>query len=280
MKISSSLFFVTKFGARTSLSASEIYFNQHADRAVCAPSPVMLTKVLDSLLTVFYPQACQTCGASVENFELGAACQKCWRRTRFFSGQETACHKCSKFLSDKETDFQTFCHQCDAHFYEKARAAGLYENALQSSVLNLKREPFVSKKLQKVFINAFEKSDFQDADLIVPIPLSKKRFLERGFNQAAVLAKFLSLETKITLDEQSLVRKLHTPIHRAGMDNKARELTVKNAFEIKRANLIKDKKILLVDDVFTSGATASACAKVLKKAGAEKVYVLTLARAF
>lgn len=240
----------------------------------------MLTKILDPLITVFYPQSCQNCGSSVENFELGTACRKCWNRTRFFSGKETSCFKCSKFLSDKETDFQTFCHQCDAHFYEQARAAGFYENALQCSILNLKTEPFISKKLREVFISAFEKSDFQDADLIVPIPLSKKRLLERGFNQAAVLAKILSDKTKIGFDEQSFVRKIDTPMHRAGMDNKARELTVKNAFEVKRPNLIKEKKILLVDDVFTSGATASACAKVLKKSGAEKIYVLTLARAF
>lgn len=240
----------------------------------------MLTKTLDSLLTVFYPQSCQNCGASVENFEFGAACRKCWDQTQLFSGKETACFKCSKLLSDKEADFQTFCHQCDAHFYEQARAAGLYENALQSSILSLKNEPFVCKNLKKIFISAFEKSDFQDADLIVPIPLSKKRSLERGFNQAAILAKILADETKVKFDDQSLIRKIHTPIHRAGMDNKARESTVKNAFEVNRANLIKDKKILLIDDVFTSGATASACAKVLKKAGAEKVYVLTLARAF
>ena len=242
--------------------------------------PFMLTKVLDSLLTVFYPQACQNCGASVENYEFGAACQNCWQKTRIFTGRETVCYKCHKFQSEKESNFQTFCHQCDAHFYERARAAGLYENALQVSVLNLKREPFVSKNLRKIFIKAFEISEFQDASLIIPIPLSKKRLLERGFNQAAVLAKILSLETKIKLDEQSLARKVHTPMHRAGMDTKARELTVKNAFEVKRPNFIKGEKILLVDDVFTSGATASACAKVLKKSGAEKVYVLTLARAF
>lgn len=240
----------------------------------------MLTKVLDSLLTVFYPQVCQNCGASVENYELGAACRKCWQKTRIFTGKETVCHKCNKFQSEKETNAQTFCHQCDAHFYERARAAGLYENALHVSVLNLKREPFVSKNLRKTFIEAFEKSDFQDADLIVPIPLSKKRLLERGFNQAAVLAKILSDASAIKLDELSLLRKIHTPIHRAGMDNKARELTVKNAFEVTRPNLINGKKILLIDDVFTSGATASACAKVLKKVGADEVYVLTLARAF
>lgn len=240
----------------------------------------MLTKVLDSLLTVLYPQACQNCGESVEKFEYGAACQNCWQKTRIFSGAETVCYKCNKFLSEKESNVKTFCHQCDAHFYEQARAAGLYENALQISVLNLKREPFVCKNLRKVFISTFEKTEFQDADLIIPIPLSKKRFLERGFNQAAVLAKILSDETKIKSDEQSLVRKIHTPVHRAGMDTKARELTVKNAFEITRPKLINGKKILLIDDVFTSGATASSCAKVLKKAGAEKVYVLTLARAF
>jgi ComF family protein len=242
--------------------------------------PFMLTKVLDSLLTVLYPQSCQNCGASVENFEFGAACQTCWQKTRIFSGAETVCHKCSKFLSEKTTDFQTFCHGCDAHFYEQVRASGLYENALQISVLNLKRESFICKNLRNVFIAAFEKTEFQDADLIVPIPLSKKRLLERGFNQAAVLAKILSAETKIKLDEQSLIRKIHTPMHRAGMDTKARESTVKNAFEITRPKLINGKKIVLIDDVFTSGATASACAKVLKKAGAERVYVLTLARAF
>ena len=63
------------------------------------------------------------------------------------------------------------------------------------------------------------------------------------------------------------------------MDRRARELTVENAFEVTRPKLVKNKKILLVDDVFTSGATTSACAEILKKKGADKVYVLTIARA-
>lgn len=239
----------------------------------------MLTKILDPLLTVFYPRACRNCGASVEESACGAACRKCWRATRVFSDAETVCSKCSRFLSEKPADHQTFCHQCDAHFYERARAAGLYEGALRVSVLELKREPFVAEKLRAIFVSAFEKTGFETADTIMPIPLSKKRFIERGFNQAAVLAKILADETKIGLDEQSLARTIHTPVHRAGMDTKARELTVRKAFEVTRPNLVEGKKILLVDDVLTSGATASACAKALKKAGAERVYVLTLARA-
>lgn len=182
-------------------------------------------------------------------------------------------------MSEKSSNFQTFCHLCDDHFYNTARACGLYEDALQTSILHLKREPFVAKHLRKILIETFERSEFQNSDLIIPVPLSKKRFLERGFNQATVLSEILSKNLNITPDTQSLVRTIHTPMHRAGMDTKARNLSVENAFEVKRPNLIKDKHILLVDDVFTSGATVSFCAKSLKKSGAKRICVLTIARA-
>lgn len=240
----------------------------------------MLTKIFDSLLTLAYPQACQICQNSVENSHNGAACEDCWNETRIFSGKETICHKCGRFLSEAETDFQTFCHQCDEHFYDAARAVGLYENGLRCSILHLKHEPVVAKRLQKLFLSAFAHSDFQNAAKIIPVPLSKKRFVERSFNQAAVLAKILADSVKIELDEHSLVRKIHTPMHRVGMDTKARELSVKNAFEVKRPKLIDGKNILLIDDVFTSGATVSACAKTLKQSGAAEVYVFTVARVF
>ena len=135
-----------------------------------------------------------------------------------------------------------------------------------------------SVRFQNFDSQIFQKTDFQDATKIIPVPLSKRRFYERGFNQAAVLAKILAKETKIELDEKTLVRTKHTKIHRAGMDKKGRALSVEKAFEIKRENFIKGEKILLVDDVFTSGASASMCAKVLKKKGADKVYVFTIAR--
>lgn len=240
----------------------------------------MLSKIFDSISTLAYPQACQICANSVENLADGVACSSCWKKTNIFDGNQTLCHKCSAFLQDKFFHSETFCHQCDEHFYDRAIAVGLYEHALSASVLNLKREPFVSKRLQKLFISAFENSGFQDTTLIMPVPLSKKRRIERGFNQAEVIAAILTKQTRIKVDDKSLTRKIHTPVHRAGMDRKGRELSVKNAFEVKRKNLIKGDNILLVDDVFTSGATASNCAKMLKKSGADKVYVLTLARAF
>lgn len=240
----------------------------------------MLSKIFDSISTIAYPQACQICANSVEKLADGVACKSCWEKTKIFDGSETLCHQCSAFLQNKPTEHKTFCHRCDDHFYDRAIAVGLYEHALSASVLHIKREPFVSKRLQKLFLSTFHNSNFQDVNLIVPVPLSKKRRIERGFNQAEILARILTKQTGIKIDDKSLARKIHTPVHRAGMDRKGRELSVKNAFKVRRKNLIEGKNILLVDDVFTSGATASNCAKTLKKRGAKKVYALTLARAF
>lgn len=243
------------------------------------PFCIMLSKIYDSILTVVYPQACHICGGSVENSADGIVCQNCWRATKVFYGAETLCAKCGRFLREEATDFPTFCHSCDEHFYDAARAVGIYRAALAASIIHLKREPFAAERLKQLFRVRFENSDFQDATLIVPVPLSQKRFLERGFNQAAVLAEILSKKTALPFDAQSLVRTVHTPMHRAAMDTKARQKSVENAFEVKRADFVKDQNVLLVDDVFTSGATVSNCAKILKEKGARSVYVLTVARA-
>lgn len=238
----------------------------------------MIRNLTDSIISLVYPQVCHSCERSVENSADGVACGDCWSKTRIFTGSETVCRRCGVFLSVKESDVITFCHQCDGHFYERAIAAGIYEHALAASVLQLKRESFISTRLRHIFINRFRNSDFQDSTLIVPVPLSPKRRLERGFNQAETLAEIIKFETGIKLDKQSLRRKVHTITHRAGMDRKGRELSVKNVFEARRKVLLTGEIVLLVDDVLTSGATVSNCAKALRRSGAGKVYVLTLAR--
>ena len=113
----------------------------------------------------------------------------------------------------------------------------------------------------------------------MPVPLSPRRRVERGFNQAEVVGSFLSDRTGIELDISTLIRSKHTPIHRVAMDSKAREQSVKNAFKVVRPTLVEGRSILLVDDVFTTGSTVSNCAAELKKNGAAAVKVLTLARA-
>src|SRR5215213_2973131 len=207
----------------------------------------MLQKIYDSLLTLAYPQVCQVCKESVEASADGAACRKCWQKTHIFTGSETLCAKCSAFLQEKPSNFRAFCHKCDEHFYDEAAAVGLYENALAASVLYLKREPFVAQNLKNLFISAFENSSFPDSTVMIPVPLSKRRLMERGFNQARVLAEILARRFNLKIDDRSLVRKIHTPLHRAAMDRRARQLTVENAFEVTRPSFIKGEKILLID---------------------------------
>lgn len=239
-----------------------------------------LSFIYDSCLTLVYPQACKSCGKSVESRNDGLVCDRCWRKTHVFNDEEIICRKCGAFLKKGIPAGETFCRRCDEDEYDLARAVGLYENALSISILTLKKEPFLPQRLQNLLVSAFEKSPFQDTTRIIPVPLSERRFKERGFNQASIIARAVAQRTNLTVDELSIARSLHTEKHRAGMDRKARGESVRDAFEVKRPRLIKGENILLADDVLTSGATVSNCAKVLKKHGASKVYVLTIARAF
>ncbi len=186
------------------------------------------------------------------------------------------CEKCGAFFSDERAPVAVYCHKCDDHAYDRAFAIGVYERALSASILFLKSTPKVPARLMSLVRS---RAQGMTADLILPAPLSKMRAIERGFNQAAVIADIVGKAAGIPVDNFSLQRKKHTPVHRVGMDQRARELTVEKAFDVVRPNLVEGKNILLVDDVLTSGSTASACAKALKKNGATRVEIFTVARA-
>lgn len=239
----------------------------------------MLGTVQDSLLSLFFPQNCKTCSGQVECSADGAACLDCWNSTLLFDRSEMLCEKCGAVLGEKAAPVPVYCHQCDDHVYDRAIAIGVYEKALAATVIDMKSRPQLPTRLfQKIDLMA-KVLNFSDPDIIIPVPLSVQRHSERGFNQAEIISTTVSRILGIPVDPLSLCRKMHTPMHRGGMDQRARELTVQKAFEVKRPRLIEGKKVLLVDDVFTSGSTASACARVLKRSGAINVNVFTLARA-
>ncbi len=121
---------------------------------------------------------------------------------------------------------------------------------------------------------------FQDhsMDLIVPVPLHIRRLREREFNQALLLARELSKRTGIPYHERTLRKIKDTPFQTA-LKGRERRKNVKGAFHVEKREEIKGKTILLVDDVYTTGATVNECARTLLKGGAARVAVLTLARA-
>jgi ComF family protein len=242
----------------------------------------VISGAYDSVLALIYPQRCAACGGSVDSRHDGVACSTCWDATRIFDEDDTLCWKCGALSTAAvaEEKRQTVrCGRCDADSFTGARACGLYEGALRASILALKREPNVARRLQETLRRTQQRTRLAEADLIVPVPLHASRERERGFNQAVVLARGLARATKLPIDEYSLVRRVHTERHRAGMDARSRRDSVGGAFEVRRPEPIAGRRVLLIDDVFTTGATVSECAAVLKSAGAADVYVLTIARA-
>ena len=235
----------------------------------------------DALLTLSYPQNCAICCRSVEERSFGVACEACWDATRILSGAETICWKCgllSEEVSPDRVD-EVRCRHCEAQSFTAARAIGPYEGALRASVLELKRQPHVSQHLETLLVVAARREPLNVCARIIPVPLHPGRLRSRGFNQASILAQALSKALRLPLDEVSLVRVSSTEKYRAGLDAKGRHDTVAGAFEVRHPRLIANEDLLLVDDVFTTGATVSACAGALLTSGARNVFVLTISRA-
>ena len=240
------------------------------------------SKAVDAVLALIYPQPCAVCGMSVESRHDGVACSRCWENAPLFCGDETLCWKCgalSHVTLDENRRETIRCGRCDEDAFTAARAVGIYDGALRASILELKRRPHVACRLAELMCEAQRRAPLVDADLVIPVPLHFSRERERGFNQAAVLAQSLSRLNNLPVDEHTLVRRSPTRMHRAGMDAKARQQSLADAFMPRRPQVMRGKRVLLIDDVFTTGATASACAGVLKAAGAADVFVLTIARA-
>jgi ComF family protein len=242
----------------------------------------LTNQTYDAALALVYPQACAICGRSVESHHDGVACSFCWDATRTFSESDTFCWRCGALsraavTEDKRQSIR--CGRCDDDAFTAARACGTYEGALRASILELKRRPQVARRVVDLMSEIQRREPLNSADIIVPVPLHATRERERGFNQALILARELARRSGLPLDEHCLVRRVQTEMHRVGMDAKARRKSVAGAFTVRRNDLIAGKRVLLIDDVFTTGATVSACAAVLKEAGAEEVFVLTIARA-
>ena len=245
-------------------------------------SASVISGAYDAVLTLIYPHRCGACGGSVDSRHDGAACSTCWQATRIFDEDDTLCWKCgalSAAILPEDKRQSVRCGRCDADSFTSARACGLYEGALRASILSLKRDPNVARRLVETLKHTQGRAPLNAADLIVPVPLHASRERERGFNQAVILARQLARATKLPIDEHTLARRIHTERHRAGMDARSRRDSVEGAFEVRDPKLVAGRRVLLIDDVFTTGATVSECSAVLKSAGAAEVYVLTLARA-
>ncbi|MDH3530367.1 MAG: ComF family protein [Acidobacteriota bacterium] len=235
--------------------------------------------LINPVLSFVFPVFCGVCRRIVEEASDGPACSSCWAATRIYEGSGTFCAKCGVFHSETDSNIKTFCRRCDELAFDLARSIGPFEIALRAVILELKRTPQLPARIGDSLFDCYAREPYREVGLLVPVPLSRKRLMERGFNQAEIIARALSVRSGIPVDCLSLVREKHTKLSRANMDFKGRTMTVAKAFAVRRRSLIESQRVLIVDDVFTSGATVSAAAKALKEGGAARVDVLTIARA-
>jgi ComF family protein len=168
----------------------------------------------------------------------------------------------------------------ERRYFRKARAFGVYEGTLMEAIHRLK---YGGKTALSGPLGALAKEAFYQfwevgtIDLLLPVPLHIKRLRERGFNQAHLINKKWASVEGIPFDGFTLSRSRWTE-PQTSLSRAERRKNVKGAFSLRRPDRVKGKRILLVDDVFTTGATANECARVLLKAGGRWVDVLTLAR--
>lgn len=236
-----------------------------------------VTSALQGLNHLLWPAVCVNCRENICETDKDL-CKSCWDELLFCAGGDY-CPRCGRDAS-RFGLLRGVCPDCqgrEIHFDSIARS-GVYEQALQEMIVAFKLAGRTELDSVLGFLanSVLQGSLFyNDIEFFVPVPLHWSRHLRRGYNQSLLIAKKLKHPTaKINTD---LVRIRHTKSQTIMATPAARARNVAGAFAVRRQHQLTGRKVCLVDDIKTTGATLNECAKTLKKAGASKVFTLVLA---
>lgn len=234
----------------------------------------MYQKILD----ILYPVKCPFCGEIVsagpkKRTAHNGICARC--REKIVYIEEPRCKKCGKPIRSEEKEY---CFDCagKTHHFEEGRNLWIHKEPVNQAIYAFKYQNLriygktFGTEMAEHYENYLRK---KTVDLIVPIPLHRKRKRRRGYNQAQILAKELSVHTGIPMDESVLKRVRETKPQKE-LDDKGRRINIRGAFAV--THPVTGRRIVLVDDIYTTGSTLDEAAKVLRRAGAEKVFFLTI----
>jgi len=230
------------------------------------------------ITSLIYPPACTICSASVDIGEY--LCAECEAKvTRIVP---PFCAKCSEPFGGAITTMFA-CANC-AHrklYFEAAVSAYRARGIVRHVILNFKygRQIHLRHLVARWLVAAYDDERLRERrfDAIIPVPLHPARQRERGFNQAELLAEWLS--DHLSLPLQPALQRIHYTTTQTAFDRSERMQNLRGAFRLRKKADVRRLRVLLIDDVLTTGSTLSECARVLKEAGARSVYAATAARA-
>jgi len=208
-------------------------------------------------------------------------CLSCWNHVKPM--EAPWCASCGYAFPSKVVEPErALCGPCrrGLYLFDAARAYGPFQDPLNQIVHQLKyhRHPSLARPLASRLAACFEAHrEVLQADGVVPVPLHRTRERERGFNQASEIAQHFGKLAGLEVHRRWLVRMRATQVQ-AGLSRRERRLNVRGAFKLAPAAKASGRTLLLIDDVFTTGATLNECARILKEHGTARVVVLTVAR--
>jgi ComF family protein len=239
----------------------------------------VIIEVLNDVSDIIFPPRCLGCGEILHPHRGQLFCPACKEKIKFITGN--LCPVCGTTFFDSPAASH-LCGNCleNKTYFSCARAVVSYETIILHAIHQFKYGSNISVGALLASFMAdfsFPDVDFTDYSLIIPVPLHIKRLRQRGFNQSLILAHALAKKWHIPVNFSLLKRHKFT-LTQTGLNKAERNKNIKGAFEVSDKKNITGKNVILVDDVYTTGATINECAKILTKAGAQKVTVLTLAR--
>lgn len=242
--------------------------------------PAHWHQVLSPFLDILFPPLCHLCKAFIPDAGEIHLCADCLAQTAPISSP--LCPVCgAPFMTDGGIDH--LCSACSAfhpHF-TAAQAAMVFDGTVRELIHRFKYDRKVQLRRPLGLIAAGHLGSFRadhSPDLIIPVPLHARRLKERGFNQALLLGEVIARRWGVPLSRSNL-RRVRWTAPQITLSAAERADNVRNAFAVKHPSALKGKRIMLLDDVYTTGSTVRECAKTLKGAGAEAVFVACVARA-
>lgn len=234
---------------------------------------------LDAFVDLVFPQNihCLLCGRQILPDDRYSICLKCRKNLRFLL-EDDCCNRCGRPISNIVSD--SWCSECagqSLHF-EKAVSCLAYDDFSRRLIFMLKygKKVYTAFHMAEMIRDRLDDAGIEAFDLIVPVPLHENRERERGFNQSFLLADALGEMRKEPVCKDAIYMKRST-IDQTRLGRQGRFQNLKGTFNTRDSINLKGKRILLIDDVLTTGATADDCARALKEAKAKSVIVATVA---